>query len=87
MICPRPFIPQLREFIAGVKPAIAELDKLLTRNRIFIDRCKDVGVISKADAIAYALSGPNLRGAGIEHDVRRKASCISIIRTTISRSR
>src|SRR5258707_1370825 len=41
---PETFLPQLREFIAGVKPAIAELDRLLTRNRIFIDRCKDVGV-------------------------------------------
>src|SRR5207247_2745152 len=33
---------------------------------------KDVGVISKERAIAYALSGPNLRGSGIEHDLRRK---------------
>ena len=49
---PDSFILQLHEFIAGVRPAIAELDKLLTRNRIFIDRCKNVGVISKADAIA-----------------------------------
>ena len=48
------------------------MDKLLTRNRIFIERCKDVGVISKEDAIAYAISGPNLRASGIEHDVRRK---------------
>jgi NADH-quinone oxidoreductase subunit D len=69
---PETFLPQLREFIAGVKPAIEELDRLLTRNRIFIDRCKDVGVISKEDAIAYGISGPNLRGAGVEHDVRRK---------------
>ena len=69
---PEPFIPQLREFLTGFKPVVEEVDKLLTRNRIFIDRCKDVGVISKEDAIAYALSGPNLRGAGIEHDLRRK---------------
>jgi NADH-quinone oxidoreductase subunit D len=66
------FLAQLREFIAGVKPAIEEVDKLLTRNRIFIDRCKEVGVITKEDAIAYALSGPNLRGCGVEHDLRRK---------------
>ena len=62
----------MREFIAGTKPAIEEVDKLLTRNRIFIDRCKEVGVITKEDAIAYALSGPNLRGYGVEHDLRRK---------------
>jgi NADH-quinone oxidoreductase subunit D len=69
---PETFLAQLREFIAGAKPAIEELDRLLTRNRIFIDRCKDVGVISKEDAIAYGISGPNLRGSGVEHDVRRK---------------
>ena len=69
---PEPFIPQLREFLTGFKPVVEQVDKLLTRNRIFIDRCKDVGVISKEDAIAYALSGPNLRGSGIEHDLRRK---------------
>ena len=69
---PEIFLAQLREFIAGVKPAIEEVDKLLTRNRIFFDRCKEVGVITKEDAIAYALSGPNLRGCGVEHDLRRK---------------
>ncbi len=45
---------------------------MLTRNRIFVDRTKDIGVITKDRAIAYALSGPNLRGSGIEHDLRRK---------------
>ena len=69
---PETFLSQLREFLAGARPAIEEIDKLLTRNRIFIDRCKNVGVISKEDAIAYALSGPNLRGSGVEHDLRRK---------------
>lgn len=66
------FLAQLQEFIRTVKPVIEEVDSLLTRNRIFVDRCRDVGVISKEQAIAYALSGPNLRGSGIEHDLRRK---------------
>ncbi|GAT35109.1 NADH-quinone oxidoreductase subunit D [Terrimicrobium sacchariphilum] len=69
---PETFLPQLKEFIRTFKPALEETDGLLTRNRIFVDRCKDVGVISKEDAIAYALSGPNLRGSGIDHDLRRK---------------
>ena len=69
---PETFIPQLKEFIRTFKPALEETDGLLTRNRIFVDRCKDVGVISKEDAIAYALSGPNLRGSGVDHDLRRK---------------
>jgi len=52
--------------------SLDECDKLLTRNRIFVDRTRDVGIIPKDRAIAYALSGPNLRGSGIEHDLRRK---------------
>jgi NADH-quinone oxidoreductase subunit D len=66
------FIPQLEAFIAGCGLAIAECDALLSRNRIFVDRTKDIGVIAKERAIAYALSGPNLRGSGIDHDLRRK---------------
>ncbi|MBN8708243.1 MAG: NADH dehydrogenase (quinone) subunit D [Verrucomicrobia bacterium 61-8] len=69
---PETFLPQLKEFMRTFKPALEETDGLLTRNRIFVDRCKDVGVISKEDAIAYALSGPNLRGSGVDHDLRRK---------------
>ena len=46
-------------------------EKLLTRNRIFVDRTQGVGVISKEDAIDYGLTGPNLRGSGVEHDLRK----------------
>ncbi len=69
---PETFPAQVRAFIAGFLPVWDEVDRLLSRNRIFVDRTKDIGVISKEDAIAYAISGPNLRGSGIEHDVRRK---------------
>jgi NADH-quinone oxidoreductase subunit D len=69
---PETFIGQLKEFIRTVKPVIEEVDHLLSRNAIFVNRCKDVGVISKEDAIAYALSGPNLRGSGVDHDLRKK---------------
>jgi NADH-quinone oxidoreductase subunit D len=69
---PEKFIPMLRAFLDQFGPALDEMDKLLTRNRIFVDRTKDVGVISKERAIAYALSGPILRGSGVEHDLRRK---------------
>ena len=69
---PETFIPQLEAFLDGFIPQLDEIDRLLTRNKIFVDRTRDIGVISKDRAIAYALSGPNLRGSGIEHDVRRK---------------
>ena len=69
---PERFIPQLEAFLDGFIPQLDEVDKLLTRNRIFVDRTRDIGVIPRERAIAYALSGPNLRGSGVEHDLRRK---------------
>ena len=69
---PETFIPQLQQFMDGFIPQLDEIDKLLTRNRIFVGRTRDVGVIPRDRAIAYALSGPNLRGSGVEHDLRRK---------------
>jgi NADH-quinone oxidoreductase subunit D len=69
---PETFIPQLEAFLDGFIPQLDEIDRLLTRNRIFVDRTRDVGIIPKDRAIAYALSGPNLRGSGVEHDLRRK---------------
>jgi NADH-quinone oxidoreductase subunit D len=44
---------------------------MLSRNRIWVDRTKDIGVISKEDAVAWALTGPNLRGSGIAWDLRQ----------------
>src|SRR3982075_4659363 len=69
---PETFIPQLETFLDDFIPQLDEVDKLLTRNRIFVDRTRDIGVIPPERAIAYALSGPNLRGSGVEHDLRRK---------------
>ena len=69
---PETFIPQVQQFMDGFIPQLDEIDKLLTRNRIFVDRTRDIGVIPRDRAIAYALSGPNLRGSGVEHDLRRK---------------
>ncbi|MGI9088057.1 MAG: NADH dehydrogenase (quinone) subunit D [Chthoniobacterales bacterium] len=69
---PDSFFPQLSKFLDDFIPQLDEIDQLLTRNRIFVDRTRGVGVIAKDRAIAYGLSGPNLRGSGVEHDLRRK---------------
>lgn len=68
---PDGFIPALRRFLDEFVPQLDELDRLLTRNRIFVDRTKDIGVIRPDDAVDYALTGPNLRGSGVDHDVRK----------------
>lgn len=48
-----------------------DVDKLLTKNRIFIDRVKDVGVMPADEAIAYGFTGPCLRACGVPYDVRK----------------
>jgi NADH-quinone oxidoreductase subunit D len=68
---PDGFIPALNKFLDEFPVQLNEVDKLLTRNRIWIDRTRDVGVISKEDAIAYGLTGPNIRGTGVDYDVRK----------------
>ena len=54
-----------------IREAVADSDKLLTRNRIFMDRMEGTGIISKEDALAYAITGPFLRSTGVAYDVRR----------------
>lgn len=61
----------VRKFLEEVVVNIDETETFLTRNRIWVDRTRDVGVISKEDAIDYALSGPNLRGSGVDYDLRK----------------
>jgi NADH-quinone oxidoreductase subunit D len=48
-----------------------EIDKLLTRNRIVIDRTRGTGVVSREDAIDYGFTGPCLRASGVPYDVRK----------------
>jgi NADH-quinone oxidoreductase subunit D len=62
---------QCQQFINEVVINIDETEKLLSRNKIFVDRTKDIGVISKEDAIDYGLTGPNLRGSGVSYDIRK----------------
>ncbi len=52
-------------------PALDDLETLLNRNRIFLDRTQGIGVISREDAIAWSLSGPVARSAGVRRDVRK----------------
>ncbi|HET6409565.1 MAG TPA: NADH dehydrogenase (quinone) subunit D [Chthoniobacteraceae bacterium] len=69
---PPGFLEGVAKFCDEVIPVVDEIDGLLTKNRIFVDRTKDLGVITKEDAISYGISGPNLRGSGIDHDLRKR---------------
>lgn len=68
---PDNFIPLVKEFLDGFPPFLEECKKLVTGNKIFQRRTKGVGVISKEDAIDWALSGPTIRGSGLNWDIRK----------------
>lgn len=68
---PDGWLGRVSNFCTNLVSVIDEMDKLLTRNRIFIQRTKDIAVISKEDAIAYGLTGANLRASGVASDLRK----------------
>jgi len=68
---PPGWIDQCRKFLKDVIVNFDESEKLLTRNRIFVDRTRDIGVLPKEVAIDYGVTGPNLRGSGVDYDLRK----------------
>ncbi|MBW7904519.1 MAG: NADH-quinone oxidoreductase subunit D [Phycisphaerae bacterium] len=52
-------------------PALRDFENLLVRNRIFIERCKGIGVISHDDAVNWSLTGPCARASGVRRDLRK----------------
>lgn len=68
---PEGWTDRVNAFCDQFLPILEEILNLLTRNKIFMDRTVGVGVISKEDAIAYGLTGPNARGSGVTVDLRK----------------
>src|SRR6202522_473906 len=68
---PRDLYDKIRTFLKDFPAHIDEYEGLLPHNPIWINRLKGVGYISPEDAIALGVSGPPLRAAGIDFDVRR----------------
>ena len=65
------FTEKVAAFCDGFDPVLADIEKLLTRNRIWVDRTSNVGVLTKENALAYGTTGPVLRASGVDHDVRK----------------
>jgi len=61
---------KLKKFMAEFPKVLKEFEKLLVRNRIFMDRTIGAGAISAERALNYGFTGPNLRAAGVDYDVR-----------------
>jgi NADH-quinone oxidoreductase subunit D len=65
------WIRMARDFVKGFPRAHADISRLLIRNRIFIDRTRDIGVLSKEEAINRSCTGPVARGSGVLRDLRK----------------
>ncbi|MNU20324.1 NADH-quinone oxidoreductase subunit 4 [compost metagenome] len=61
---------KIHDFMDGFPAVLKEFETLLTRNRIFMDRCIGAGAISAERALNWSMTGPNLRAAGVDYDVR-----------------
>lgn len=68
---PEEWIDGVRDMIKTSKPLLQDVEGLLNKNRIFIDRTRWVGPISPDDAISYGFTGPCLRAAGVAYDIRK----------------
>lgn len=68
---PDEFFPKTREFIKKLRMKLPEYDQLFTNNEIFYVRTRGIGYINAEDAIDYGMSGPSLRGSGVDYDIRR----------------
>lgn len=62
---------RIKHFLDQFIDKLEECRNLIERNKIFINRCEGVGYISKEDALSIGLTGPNLRAAGVERDLRK----------------
>ena len=65
------WVQKVRDFVRGFEPVHAELNKLLTRNRIFVDRTKGIGVLTTEAAKSWSVTGPIARASGVVRDLRK----------------
>lgn len=65
------FKESIRSVIPEVRKVLGELETMLVRNRIFIERTQGVGILKQEDALSMGVTGPVLRSTGIDYDVRK----------------
>jgi NADH-quinone oxidoreductase subunit D len=68
---PEGFEPAVRQFLDFFPGRIADYEALLKNNPIFLKRTKDIGVVSAEEAVDWGLTGPSLRGSGVNLDFRK----------------
>ena len=65
------FVAGGRAFVSRLRSRWDDYNNLVTKNVIFINRTRDVGIITRDQCIKYGITGPNLRGSGIPYDIRK----------------
>ena len=65
------FVAGCRAFVSRLRSRWDDYNNLVTKNVIFINRTRDVGIITRDQCIKYGITGPNLRGSGIPYDIRK----------------
>jgi NADH-quinone oxidoreductase subunit D len=68
---PEEFPDAVRQFLRILPARVAEYEALLTRNPIFLERTKDIGVLSADEALRWGITGPSLRASGVTYDLRK----------------
>ena len=74
---PDDWLRRLDEILEQYEDFVGRIHGLMDRNRIFIDRTRNIGVISSADAINWGFTGPILRSTGVPRDLRKDAPYLS----------
>src|SRR5260370_2454232 len=68
---PDRFVEKLREFTQTFPKTLGEIDRVLTRNAVWVGRTQNIGALTAAEATNYSLSRPMLRASGVAYDVRK----------------
>ncbi len=68
---PEGWLEEVAAYIPVMRAKLKDYHTLVTHNEIFVDRIKDIGVYDGKKAIEYGITGPNLRGTGIDFDLRK----------------
>lgn len=68
---PVAFEETVRDFIKMLPGRIKQYEDLLSKNRLFLERTKKIGVLSREDALSWGVTGPMARASGVNHDLRK----------------
>ena len=64
-------IEKIRKFLKTMPKVLDDMERLLNRNRIFVDRTKGVGILTKEEALSRSVTGPHARASGVSRDLRK----------------